>query len=313
METKNAENTIPPVYILTHGRPSFCEKNTISALRRQKFSGNIVLIVDDEDEEIEGYKNLGYDVEVFSKKDTVCDTHLPHTGKIYTSILYARQAAFDVAKRRGDRYFCTMDDDYQYFEIKCRMKDKMLNLYQPSDINGVMKLTYDILKTTNASCVAWAQTGDLVANRLTVGSVRKAMNTLFFDTNRKYEFYGLFDQDTTAYSHLGICGGLVLTIPFIVTKQHLTQKESGGLTESYKKFGTYVKALFPVMKTPSAIKVSKLGVKNFRIHHRIMWENCAPRILSPDWQQRMKEKGYTGTRAKLNRKHVQTKVNKFIS
>lgn len=316
-EESKEMTSVPPVYILTHGRPHFCEVNTIGALRRQKFAGKIVLVLDDEDSEIEEYGKLGCDVEVFSKKEMTaigkknCDTFLPHTGETYSSILYARQAAFEIAKRRGDRYFCTMDDDYEYFEIKCRLGDKSLKLYQPSDINEIMLMTYELLKTTNASVVAWGQNGDLLAHEIEFRNVRKAMNTLFFDTERSYDFVGLFDQDASAYVNLGRKGSLILTIPFILTKQHITQKFKGGLTEQYKKWGTYKKAMFCVMSCPSAVSVGVMGKYHFRIHHRIKWENCAPRILSADWEERMKDKERKATNAKL--KPVQTKVSKFIS
>ena len=312
-------DTVPPVYILTHGRPDFCFKNTYSSLVRHGFTGQVVYVVDDEDETIEEYKKLPGQVELFSKRNLMkeknFDTFLPHTDELYKAVLYARYASFEIAKRRGDRYFCVMDDDYKWFEVKMHIGQKTLNLYYPSNIDRLMNLTFDLLKSTNASVVAWSQNGDLLSSRMTYANLRKAMNVFFFDTEKAYDFFGAFNEDVNSYVSSGRSGKLILTVPFILAKQHFTQSVSGGMSDFYEKFGTYVKSFFSVIASPSSVIINRIGETEdtYRIHHNVKWENCAPRILSPDWEQRMKEKGYTGTRAKLNRKHVQTKVNKFIS
>ena len=312
-------DSVPPVYIVTHNRPEFCKKNTVKTLQDCGFTGKIVYILDDEDESIEEYKKMPGEVEIFSKKEMSVrkdfDILLPHTGNIYKAVLYARQACFDIARRRGDRYFCVMDDDYCYIIGRMRMGQKTLDLKKLHNIDILMNLSYDLLKTTNASVVAWSQTGDTLTNKVRYTNLRKAMNIFFFDVERPYTFIGAINEDTTAYVNEGRMGKLILTIPFILVQQAPTQSKKGGLTDIYKGFGTYVKSFCSVVVSPSAVLINRMGETKdtYRIHHNVKWEHCSPRILAPDWEERMKQKDYKGTREKLNRTHVQTKANKFIS
>lgn len=53
----------------------------------------------------------------------------------------------------------------------------------------------------------------------------------------------------------------------------------------------YVKSFYSVMCAPSCVKISMLhgGTKDtaqhWRIHHRVQWENCAPKIISAQWRK----------------------------
>lgn len=311
--------SVPPVYIITHGRPELCKKHTTMMLQKGGFSGKIVYVLDDEDTTIDQYRKLPGEVEIFSKKELVdrkdFDFIFPHTGEIYKSTLYARVACFDIARRRGDKYFCVMDDDYDAAIGRMRMSQKTLDLKNLHNFDILINLTFDLLKSTDAAVVAWSQTGDTLTNKVRYTNLRKAMNVFFFDVDRAYRFPGVFNEDVSAYVNEGRAGKLILTVPFILIHQIPTQKAKGGFTEMYKRFGTYVKSFCSVVVSPSAVMINRMGEtkETFRIHHQVKWEHCSPRILAPDWEQRMKEKGYVGTRVHINKKRVKTKSDLFFS
>ena len=67
--------------------------------------------------------------------------------------------------------------------------------------------------------------------------------------------------------------------------QQLTLQVSGGLTDVYMQYGTYVKSFFAVMYNPSCVKISELGQTNKRIHHRVSWNNAVPKILNEKYKK----------------------------
>ena len=95
-----------------------------------------------------------------------------------------------------------------------------------------------------------------------------------------FKFMGRMNEDITTYVNLGSKGNLFLTTPNISISQQPTQKEEGGLTDLYLEYGTYIKSFFSVMYNPSSVKVSSMGDKQRRIHHRVSWNNAVPKILN---------------------------------
>jgi hypothetical protein len=81
------------------------------------------------------------------------------------------------------------------------------------------------------------------------------------------------------YCRLGSVGKLFFTATHVSLTQKATQSQAGGITELYLDVGTYVKAFYTVMYHPSGCKVSMMGSKSARIHHRIKWNNTVPKIL----------------------------------
>jgi hypothetical protein len=61
-----------------------------------------------------------------------------------------------------------------------------------------------------------------------------------------------------------------------------TQQETGGLTDLYQDYGTHVKSFFSIMYNPSCVRLSVIGKNHKRIHHKILWKNAVPKILSED-------------------------------
>ena len=105
------------VFIVTHGRPN--KVITHKTLRRQGYSGDIFLIVDDQDSTVSEYKSLFGDyVIVFDKNKYI---ELTDDGDNFIekrAVVYARNACFDIAETVGVKYFIVLDDDYTSFRYK---------------------------------------------------------------------------------------------------------------------------------------------------------------------------------------------------
>lgn len=118
------------------------------------------------------------------------------------------------------------------------------------------------------------------------GLSRKAMNTFFCKTSRRFQFVGRVNEDVNTYTSLGNKGGLFLTITNTQICQQGTQSQAGGMSEMYLDSGTYVKSFYSVIFSPQAVKVAEMGAHHRRMHHRVDWNACAQKILSDRYRKR---------------------------
>jgi hypothetical protein len=274
------------VMILTHGRPD--RVLTYDTLLKYGYTGEVIIVADNEDKTIAGYKSkFGDKVHVFDKeewaaKTDVCD-NFPHRK----AIVYARNACFQIAKERGVSHFIQMDDDYHgfYGRFTGGLEYKATCIH--SQIDGAIKATFDFLDTAKqVKAMAWAQGGDFMGgdgNQLmsAIRFKRKCMNSWFCLTDRPIQFSGHMNEDASAYILGGLRGDLFLTTFFFSIEQVTTQAASGGMTDVYLDNGTYVKTFYSIIQSPSCVKVSTLGRtdETQRHHHKIDFQRCAPKIL----------------------------------
>lgn len=106
------------------------------------------------------------------------------------------------------------------------------------------------------------------------------MNTFFCSTDRFFQFVGRVNEDVNTYVINAIKGNLLFTVTRISINQATTQVQCGGMTEQYVNSGTYLKSFYSVMYAPSCVSIHLMGDKHKRIHHKVSWNNCAPKIIS---------------------------------
>ena len=284
MNTGNSDRFA--VFILTHGRPN--KVITYNTLRRQGYTGDVYIIIDNEDKTADEYrKRFGDKVIVFDKAAIAQTFDEGDNFNDRRAVIYARNASFKIAQDLGLDYFLQLDDDYQYFSFKFTAglvytSDKMVR-----SLDRLFATILDYYKTIPALTIATAQNGDFFggaegtnAERLRLK--RKAMNTFFCSTRRPFQFFGRINEDVNTYVTLGNRGGLFLTFFNATIYQPATQQTAGGMTELYLDAGTYVKTFYTVMYAPSCVRVGQTGYVHNRIHHKIKWLDAVPRIVSEE-------------------------------
>lgn len=282
------------VFILTHGRAD--KVITFNTLRRNGYTGKIYLIVDDGDKQLNRYiENFGEEnIIIFNKQEARKDANtMDNFGKM-NIVLYARNQCHRIAKELGLTHFLELDDDYGEFDYRFVENGMLRTRSKHKTLDKLFDAVYDVLDSTNAKTIALAQSGDFIGGangvRYYKRVLRKAMNSFFCRTDRPFKFYGTINEDTTAYCLLGSRGDLFFTITEASLNQLDTQQNAGGLTDIYLDVGTYVKSFYSVMAMPSAVKVSTMGGGGngntyMRIHHRINWNNCVPKIIEQKWKK----------------------------
>lgn len=275
------------VFILSHGRPS--KIKTIQALQKGNYTGKYYIIIDNEDTTSSEYyklyndKVIMFDKLAISKKFDTADTFLDRR-----TIVYARNACFDIAKKLGLKYFLELDDDYTTFEYRKIKENKLIHI-NCKQLDKLFDLMIDFLEETGALTVALSQGGDFLGGehstvyreRLT----RKAMNTFFCKTENRFDFVGRINEDVNTYTSLSNKGKLFFTIADADIQQTQTQSNSGGMTDVYLDSGTYLKSFYSVIFSPQAVKIGKMGENHLRLHHKVSWNYCAPKILNEKYKK----------------------------
>lgn len=279
------------VFILSHGRPD--NVLTYKTLRKQGYTGKIYIIVDDEDKTLKEYKaKYTNEVIVFSKKDYANKFDIMDNFTDNKVIVFARNACYDIARKLKLDYFFEYEDDYTQFSYRY-IKGTSLPAKIMPNLDEVLNLMIECLDATKADTLAFAQGGDFMMGALSFKAntfKRKAMNTFVFRVNEDpkddIKFIGRMNDDVNTYLTQGKIGKLFFQIAQFSLVQVQTQANSGGNTEVYKKFGTYVKSFYSVMAAPSCCKIDLLGKTDKRIHHRINWNNAVPKILDEKFKKR---------------------------
>lgn len=278
------------VFILTHGRAA--NVKTIKSLRKAGYTGKVLLVIDNEDEQEEHYKRIygEQNVVVFDKLDIAERYDTMDTFDERRTIFYARNACFEIAEKLGYEYFLELDDDYTQFAYKT-VKGGKFSSIRIRNANEVFDCMLDFLDVSGAYTVAFAQGGDFIGgkdnNRYKDKILRKAMNSFFCKTSRKFEFIGRVNEDVNTYCLMGTQGKLLFTYTDIAIEQETTQKQKGGMSEQYLDSGTYLKSFYTVICCPSCVTIGMMGgsKKGMRLHHMVNWNNCCPKIISEKYKK----------------------------
>lgn len=273
------------VFILTHGRPDRID--TLKTLRESGYSGKIYLVIDDQDKTSQDYIELyGTDnVIIFNKSQYIKETDYMDNFSTFNVVVFARNAVFDIAENLNVEYFLVLDDDYKFFEYRF---DTQQNWSKFKKIKNLDDVFSSILKfyisAESVTSIALAQGGDFIGGSESsfaqaVKLTRKCMNSFFCSTKRRFKFLGRINEDVNAYVLYAATGSVFFTTNLVSLTQRQTQSNAGGLTDAYLHHGTYVKSFYSVICNPSSVKVSSMGDKHKRIHHKIKWENTTPMIM----------------------------------
>lgn len=287
------------VFILSHGRSD--RVYTYNTLRKAGYTGRIYIVIDDDDASEDEYRDIyGDEVLQFCKRDVAEWTDDGDNFDHRKSVVYARNACWDLARQVGCRYFIQLDDDYTNFQLRFKGDGSPCCIPIRKRMDDVLKCLVEFYISSGTLSVAMAQTGEFIGGygggKTKGGGIcrlrRKAMNSFICDIEREFSFFGRINEDVSTYTTLSRVGYVFLTVLQAMLNQKQTQSNPGGWTEEYLEVGTYVKSFYSVMYSPSCVKIGVLGdhrSPHFRIHHQINWHKTAPKILAEDMRASKKK------------------------
>ena len=268
--------------ILTHGRAG--NVKTIKALKEAGYTGEVAIVIDTHDSQAETYRhNFGDSVWQFDKDDWAGIVDDGDNSGDYRAVVYARNAAIQMARDRGYRWIWQLDDDYVAFHYKT---DSFLRYTSKKikSLDKVLSAFVEYASKADIACFAFSQEGDHIGGpksiyNKTIRAKRKAMNSMLIRTDRPVGYVGKVNEDATMATLENMRGNLVMTFMPLSLSQTVTQQNPGGLTDIYLDQGTYLKSFYSVMYAPSAVKVKNMVVGEKRLHHIVDYEKCSPCII----------------------------------
>jgi hypothetical protein len=273
------------VFIISNGRAN--NVVTKKTLAKCGYTGSLYIVIDNEDKQIAEYQKLhgSENIVVFDKLKYASLVDNCDNFQNYRTTTHARNACFDIALQKGYDYFLVLDDDYTGFRYTVNRTWEYITKGYCKKLDILFPKFFELLETSDkidAICIL--QGGDLIGG---AGNIikeiwpfkkRKAMNSFFCKTSRRFWFFSRLNEDVNTYMSKGTVGRLFMTIPMLRLDQKQTQKNAGGMSEAYMTSGTYVKSFYTVMICPSFAKVSYQPAMG-RLHHQINWNNAVPVIL----------------------------------
>lgn len=277
------------VFILTHGRA-----DKVVTLKRVLQAGNYTgrwyMVIDNEDDQADVYiKKYGREHVVIFDKQAVDDwTDTADNFHEHRAIIYARNQSFYIAQELGLKYFLMLDDDYTGLDHRY-IENGKLKAKRVVQLDRLFEDMIRFLEDSDALTIAFCQAGDFIGGadggRFKEKVVRKAMNSFFCRADRPFQFVGTMNEDVTMYTTLGSRGELIMSITDCAIVQKATQGTAGGMSEAYADGGTFLKSFYTVMSMPSAVRVEMLNSAHKRIHHKINWTCCVPKILNERYRK----------------------------
>lgn len=277
------------IFIPTYKRPH--AQKTVASLRSHGYTGPIYLIVGTDDPTLPEYKEEHGDMVLTFEKDEVApDIDKGDNFPERDTIIYAREAMWNLADDLGLDYYMVMDDDYTYFSYRI---DEAGHFSEESirveNMDRVLSIMLDYAEAAPIDNLAMAQGGDYLggadSSSAAVTTKRKAMNSHLLSTDRYFDFPGRLNDDVTAYVLHGHHGRLFFTFMPIMLNQPSMQEEEGGSKDVYDRFGTYIKSFYTIMYAPSCVSLALMGDVHPRIHHRVSWRHAVPKIVSESYRK----------------------------
>ena len=276
------------VFILSHGRADTI--STVDTLRDGGFTGDVFVVIDDEDEQEPLYREkFGDSIIQFNKMQYFLSTDTGDLDKSRKVGVFARNFIEDEAKRRGYKYHLQLDDDVTDFSVRWE-EDGRLRGKKCQNLDRYFAAMCDFMdcsdKITALSfgCAGYLM-GGVQGGTWWEKLPRKAMTTFFMRADDIQYFSLRMNDDITTTAMNTMRGKLYFTVVELEAHTVPTQQAKGGMTEAYLDSGTYRKAFYSVMAIPSAACISAMGRTDYRLHHRIEWNKCAPKILSGRWKK----------------------------
>lgn len=272
------------VFILSHGRADTI--STYRALRDGGYTGRTYVVIDNEDDQEELYRQkFGDDIIQFDKRDYLEKTDLGDLDTDRRIGVFARNFIQDEAKRLGYKFHLQLDDDVHGFTYRFA-QGKVLRALHCSHLDEVFSGMVEYMKETPITSLSFALSAynmGGVDGSINEGMTRKTMTTFLMRADDVQYFHMRMNDDITTSLINGMRGKLYYSYLPIEVEVDKTQVKAGGMTDIYQKNGTYRKSFYSVMCCPSCVKVSAMGITDYRIHHTISWNNAVPKLLSERW------------------------------
>lgn len=244
------------VFITTHGRPQCLTYHT---LRNAGYTGQMFCVVDTTDSKIGEYKeNFGdTNVLIFDKMNYVDEVDKITNERILSTVLYARVACYEFARRMSIDNFIIADDDITLFKHRVVINDKLKSI-PVTNFNAVLDAILEYFTTSNISVLGIADAGIYFGGKDGVykNRVRHMFSVCYFcKTQDEIEFKSVCFEDMYASIMTNRNGNIsfeVLDLCQVSEPMGLGTTE-GGTTEFYRNNSLYKRSFYDIIAFPDCL------------------------------------------------------------
>lgn len=253
------------IFILTNGRPN--HQYTLEFLRKS-FKGDVFLICDNEDKTLKEYQNnYGEKVIVFDKKEWVSKSDPMDNFQSKNSVLYARNAVFEIAKDMGYEFFVMVDDDVTGLSFRYEKDGKLVG--KPvKDFNKVSSVILETMDNTGTDFFSFGMDKIYIGGSSN-GQYRKKIIDkvycfIFCRTEQQHFYKGIMNEDEINNILSMSVGKLAKSLTAIqIQYKPIGRDNIGGNAETYNENGyySYIRNFYPIIAFP--VLQLKLGKNGF--------------------------------------------------
>ena len=270
------------VMICSHGRAE--KVSSFDVLRNHGYTGEIIIVIDDEDGQIDLYKEKFDYVEVFCKEEYYQRSDGVINGK-QKAILYARNACYDIAKMKGYSYFIEMDDDFT--DIRARgVVDGTLKSAKIKNLDDCFENMIELFEHKNVMALSLGVQGDYIGGAESRGAREKVMRACvggFFllKTDRRINFLSSMNEDISTSLVYGQKGNLFLRLCNMMALSELIGQNESGMQEAYESISPFARAFIGTVVRPDCMSVRDREKPQIQVS----WGNAVPMIINERWKK----------------------------
>lgn len=273
------------IFITSHNSPNECK--SFDSLRTAGYTGNIHIVIDDNDPQFDAYKKVA-NVLVFNKQEYVdkLDIGMSKENPQLAAVLYARAAVEDFAKDMGLDYFIVMDDDLLGFRYRY-VKDNKLCSKPVENFDEVIYNYIEFIKASNSLCLSFAHDGSFIGGAECVLSgkmlERRSCHTLYLrDASKEFNWRFAVNEDYVTSLLYANVGELMFTLPFVQRTISGMNDRKEGMHDLYESTSEFQRAFYNVIACPWTCSVAEYkGHKVVRTNKNIAY----PKIISDKYRR----------------------------
>lgn len=226
------------VYIKSHGRPG--KQLTYNTLRNAGYTGDIVLVIDNEDKHGQGYLEfVKHDdrtwLHVFNKQrfvDTIdCGTSCPKRDVN----LYAWAACEEFAIQDKQNFFIMADDDITGFRFRYKDGEHLRSLKITQNLDQIFRLVEEYMLSCNVSAMS---TG--IPQMYFSGDIEKDLwkwrvpyTFVFRNANYRLAWVSEYEEDIITAIQASLNGQYLSVLPIVQRETIEIGTNYGGMHNSY--------------------------------------------------------------------------------
>ena len=265
------------IFILTHGRPD--KQYTYHALDKARYTGRRILLLDDEDETYSEYKERYPDEIILFNKQSYIDTSDTGTNvEQRKCILYAKNAADDIAKDLGLSAYVVADDDIIRFRHRWK-EGEVTHTQEVRNLDEVSEAYIEFMEEGNIAAVSFGDARLYMGGKLLLGRI--PYNFVYRLTSIPYEWRSSMYEDTVTPVIESRNGAYTLGLPNIqFDMKQCDSSAIGGMTDVYSTMSVLDRASVALMYNPAGIILS-----DTLVGFELTKNNVFPNLISTDFKK----------------------------